>query len=90
MRADVVCLCACISMCLHVHAYVFVYVYLCICIRDVPIIGLATILAADMLFFTISVISTACTRTNISTNYSACKLTPVKKLAVISYSLKGS
>ena len=90
MRADVVCLCACISMRLHVHACVFVYVCLCICIRDVPIIGLAIILAADILFFTVSVIGTACTRTDISTDNSACKLKPVKKLVVINYSLKGS
>ena len=41
--------CVCICMYLHMHVCVFVYMCLCICIRDVPILGLATILAADML-----------------------------------------
>ena len=39
--------------------YIYMYVY--IQIRDVPIIGSVTISADDMLFFTISVIGTACT-----------------------------
>ena len=36
-------------------------VCVCFCVRDVPIIGSVTILADDILFFTISVIVTACT-----------------------------
>ena len=42
----------------------------CIVSRDVPIIGSVTISADDMLFFTISVIGTACTGSRYkATNY---------------------
>ena len=48
--------------CVCVYIYIMnIRICMCVCIRDVPIIGSVTISADDMLFFTISVIGTACT-----------------------------
>ena len=43
-------------------------------ISGVPIIGLANILATDMLIFTVSVIGTANQGTDTSTDYSTCEI----------------